>query len=69
MQWLELFHPFSAVKSLHLAKGLVTSIAPVLQVLVGERVTEVLPALQNIFLQELELSGPVQEAIQQFITT
>jgi hypothetical protein len=68
MQWLELFHPFTAVKDLHLAKGFVTFIAPILQELVGERVTEVLPALQNIFLPELWSSGPVLEAIQQFVT-
>jgi hypothetical protein len=47
---------------------IVTCIAPVLQDLVGERVIEVLPALQNIFLPELLSSGPVLEAIQQFLT-
>jgi hypothetical protein len=44
-------------------------IAPVLQEpkLVGEKVTDVLPALRTLFLEERSPSGPVQEAIQQFI--
>ena len=68
-RWLELFHPFTAVKYLYLSKGLVPRIVPVLQELVGERATEVLPALQNISLENLKLlSGPVQEAIQQLVT-
>jgi hypothetical protein len=66
-QWLELFHPFTAVKDLHLSHELVPRIAPVLQELVGERVTEVLPALQALFLEEPIPSGPVQEAIGQFV--
>ena len=67
--WLEVFRPFTAVKNLYLSKELVPCIVPVLQELIGERVTEVLPALQNIFLQDLQLSsGPVQEAVQQFVT-
>jgi hypothetical protein len=36
-------------------------------VLVEERMTEVLPILQNIFLEELQPSGPVQEGIGQFV--
>ena len=35
--------------------------------LVGGGATEVLPILQNIFLEELQSSGPVQEGIQQFV--
>ena len=42
-------------------------IAPALQELVGERVTEVLPALESLFLEDLQPSGPVQEAIGQFV--
>ena len=66
-QWLELFHPFTAVKDLHLSQELVTRIAPVLQEFVGERVTDVLPALQALFLEEPIPSGPVREAIGQFV--
>jgi len=46
-------------------------IAPAFQELAGERATEVLPALQNLFLRvyDWQPSGPVEEAIGQFITT
>jgi hypothetical protein len=66
-QWLELFHPFTAVKHLYLSQESVPSITAVLQELVGERVTEVLPALQVLYLEKPLSSGPVQEAIGQFV--
>jgi hypothetical protein len=66
--WLELLHPFSAVKNLHLSKEFVPRIAPALQELVGGRTTEVLPTLQNIFLENLRPSGPVHEGIGKFVT-
>ena len=65
-QWLELLHPFTAVKDLYISEGLIPHIAPALKELVGERVSEVLPALQTLFLPETLLE-PVQEAIGQFI--
>jgi hypothetical protein len=67
-QWLELFHPFTAVKHLYISSEATPHIAPALQELVEERVAEVLPALQSIFLEETLLSGPIQEAIGQFIS-
>jgi hypothetical protein len=67
-QWLRLFHPFSTVKNLFLSEKLVQLVAPALQELTGGRVTEVLPALQNLFLQGPEPSETVQEAIGQFIS-
>jgi len=66
-EWLELLQPFTAVKELYLSRGFAPCIAPVLQELVGERVGEVLPALQSLFLEELHPSGPVQEAIEKFV--
>jgi hypothetical protein len=66
-QWLELLHPFTSVRNLELSKNLVRLIAPALGELDGERVAEVLPALQNIFVQGPPLVGHVQEAIEQFI--
>jgi hypothetical protein len=66
-QWLELLHPFTAVKYLYLCKKLPPLIAPTLQELVGERETEVLPALQTILLQETLSSGPVPETIGKFV--
>jgi hypothetical protein len=65
-QWLELLHPFTAVKDLYISEGFIPRIAPALKELVGERVSEVLPALQTLFLPETLLE-PVQEAIGQFI--
>jgi hypothetical protein len=67
MQWLEILHPFTAVKKFYVCKEFAQCIAPALQELVGERVTNVLPALENLFLEELEPSGPVQEALGHFI--
>jgi hypothetical protein len=68
-QWLELFQPFTALKNLYLSNDLAPRIMPMFRNLVGERVEEVLPALQNIFLQDLQLSsGPVLKAIRQFVT-
>jgi hypothetical protein len=66
-QWLELLHPFTAVKGLHISLGFVQRIASSLQELTRERVTEVLPTLQSIFLEKTLPSGPVQEAIGRFV--
>jgi hypothetical protein len=63
--WLELLHPFTSVKNLYLSSDIARRIVPALQDLVGGRATEVLPALQNILLEERQPSGPVQEGIQQ----
>ena len=69
-QWLELLRAFSAVKNLYLFKNASPHIALALQELVEGRTTEmlptVLPALQNIFVEGLESSGPVHEGIGQF---
>jgi len=65
--WLEQLRPFMAVKNLYLSKEFAPRIAPALQELVGGRMTEVLPTLENIFLEELQPSGPLQEGIRQFV--
>ena len=65
--WLGLLHLFPAVKNLYLGVEFAPRIVPALQELVGGGATEVLPILQNIFLEELQSSGPVQEGIQQFV--
>ena len=65
--WLRLLHPFTSVKNLYLSEEIARRIVPALQELVGDRATEVLPALQNIFLEEGQQSGPVQEGIQQVV--
>ena len=67
-EWLNLLHPFSAVKDLYLSRQIAPRIAPALQELTGERTTEVLPALQNLFLEGFQASEPVQEGIARFIS-
>jgi hypothetical protein len=64
--WLELLHPFAAAKNLYLCKKTVPRIAPALQELVGARTREVLPNLENIFLEGIQPSGPLQEGIERF---
>jgi len=66
-QWLELFHPFTNVKNLYLSEKVALCVAPSLQGLSGEQVIEVLPALQNLFLDGLQPSGPVEEAFRGFV--
>jgi hypothetical protein len=68
--WMELLHPFAAVKNLYLSKKVGLRIAPALQELAfDERLTEELPALQNIFLADLQPTGSVQQAINYFAYT
>jgi hypothetical protein len=66
-EWLELLRPFAAVKNLYLSKKVAQHVAPALQELAfDERVTKELPALQNIFMGDLQPTGSVQEAINYF---
>ena len=66
--WLQLLRPFTAVKNLYLLKESVPGIAAALQELVDSRLTQVvLPSLQNIFVDQFEPSGPLQEKMRQFI--
>jgi hypothetical protein len=66
-QWLELLHPFTAVKALYISQEFAPRIALALQELVGERVTEVLLALRTLLLEEMFPLGPVQEYIGKFV--
>jgi hypothetical protein len=66
--WLQLLLPFTAVKNLYLSKEFAPAIAAALQELVGGRIMEVLPSLQNIFVEGPESSGPFQKTIGQFVT-
>jgi hypothetical protein len=61
-QWLEVLHPFTALKILRVSREFLPRIAPAFQELAG-----VLPALQSLFLEELHPSGPVREAIEKFV--
>jgi hypothetical protein len=66
-QWLEIFHPFTSTKNLYISKEFAQCIAPALRELVGERARDVLPALESLFLEELQESEPVGEVIGQFV--
>jgi hypothetical protein len=69
-EWLELLRPFAAVKNLYLSKKVALHVAPALQELAfDKRLTEELPALQNIFLADLESTESVQQAINYFAYT
>ena len=67
MQWLEIFRPFTAVKNLYVSEKFVQCIALALIDPVAEGVIDVLPALESLLLEERNPSGPVQEAIGQFV--
>ena len=69
-RWLELFQLFIAVQSLHVSQNMVPHVAVALRELslMGEMAMEVLPALRNLSLEGLEPSGPVQKAIESFVT-
>ena len=68
VQWLEIFLPFTDVKKLYVCKESARRIAPALQELREESMISVLPALESLFLEELQPSGPVQEAFSRFVT-
>jgi hypothetical protein len=68
IQWLELLNQFPSVKDLELSGKLAQLVAPALGALTEEAVTEVLPALQNIFIEGTQASESVQESIEKFIS-
>jgi hypothetical protein len=65
---VELLRLFTATKKLYLS-GEVQCIALTLQGLVEERTTELLPALQNLFLHGYRIWGPIGKAIGDFGAT
>ncbi|KAI0288994.1 hypothetical protein BC826DRAFT_1107322 [Russula brevipes] len=66
-QFLELFQPFAAIHSLYVSERLVPLVIPALRERIGERSTEVLPNLRDIFLGGYVKSGSVQDAIQSLL--
>ncbi len=54
------FTPFTSVRDLFVSEQVAPCVAPALRELTDERVTEVLPALQNLFLVGFQVStgGP-----------
>ncbi|KAI9462625.1 hypothetical protein F5148DRAFT_1377126 [Russula earlei] len=66
-QWLKLLDPFAAVKKLYLSKQVALRAGYALQELSEDAVAEVLPALQNLFVEDLEPAEAVREAIEPFV--
>jgi hypothetical protein len=64
--WLELFRLFVVAQTVYVSKRLVSPVATALQDLTVQMATEVLPVLRTLFLEGLEPSGPVHEAIMTF---
>ena len=69
MQWLEILHPFTAVKNVYIPWIFSPDIASALHGLRGERVRDVLPALESLFLEDIWPSGPVEAAIGKFVAS
>ena len=76
IQWRECLHLFASVKKMTLGhEDLVRLVLPVVQELSAETGTEVLPALQDLFLRMYSWqpssgnSGSIKKAIERFITT
>jgi len=65
-QWLELFHAFTAVRSLHVSEELQPIVAPAFHGLTGRRATEMLPALHTLFLEGFQPHGSVSGTIEPF---
>jgi len=65
--WLQLLLPFNTVEDLYLSKEFAPSLVAALQELIEGTITEVLPSLQNIFVEGLESSGPLHENLQRFV--
>jgi hypothetical protein len=64
--FLELFRLFTTIQGLYVTDSLVPFIVPTLQKLIGERATEVLPNLRELFLGGSVIPGSVQEAMRPF---
>jgi len=67
-RWLELLDPFTALKNLYLTHEIAQRVCGALQELSGERATDVLPALRNLFVRGFSSLEPVQEALMPFVT-
>ena len=65
--WLDLLRFFPATENLFLSEGVASCIAFALQELSQEEVAGVLPVLQNLFIEHLWSSGPVEDAIGKFV--
>ena len=67
--WLDIVRFYTATEYMYLSQGVAVRVSSALQELAGTGVTEVLPVLRSIFVERLDATGPVQEAIGQFVAT
>ena len=68
-QWLEILRTFATAENLYLSKEIVPRVAPTLELVTfGKRLTEVVPSLQNLFLEGPYPAGSVEDAIGNFST-
>jgi len=65
-RWLELLRLFNTVKNLRLSEAIAFRVAKTLTRLPAERVMEVLPALENVFISRRVFPRPLKKAISRF---
>jgi len=65
-RWLQLLQLFNSVKDFRLSKTIALRVAKALGGLPVERVSEVLPALEAVFISRLESFAPMKDAISEF---
>ena len=68
IRWLDFFHLFTTVKTLHLSSKMCLLVAPVLQEPTGDKAIEVFPALRDLVIDVHDLSGPEHAALKPFLT-
>jgi len=68
-QWLEFLDPFTSLKNLYLTDEISRHVCGALQELSGERATEVLPSLRNLFVDGSRSLEHLQETIKPFVAT
>lgn len=66
-RWLELLQPFTSAKNLYLGSVMAPHVMRKMRGFTGESTAEVLPALQNIFIQECQRFEALRESIGPFI--
>ncbi|KAH9971521.1 hypothetical protein BGW80DRAFT_1320702 [Lactifluus volemus] len=66
-QWLELFHPFTAVHTLSISQAMVSHVVSALRGLGEESSMEMLPALDSLYLEKYRAYGSEQPDIEPFI--
>ena len=69
-RWLDLLRPFTTVEDLYLSRDFSPVIVPALRGIILTGMAEVLPSLQNVFLEGPSQPGSIEEqGIEQFVAT